>query len=188
VRSGLANHIVQVKDKPTPTKDALQWKFKGATAAIVPADFGDPVNGSPTYQLCVYDAVGGSPQLAIEATIAGGGTCGTKPCWKDLEGKGFQYKNKTTNTDGIAKVLLKAGAAGKGQIQVKGKGVNLELPGPVGAAYFAQDHHRARAAAPESGRELLGEHVPARRDQEERRRPVQGSGEIVARRARSARR
>ena len=97
------------------------------------------MNGSPVYQLCVYDEVGGSPTLAISASVSAGGTCGTKPCWKSLKGKGFKYKNKSTNADGIFQMLLKAGEAGKGSIKIKGKGGNLPLPGPVGAEYFAQD-------------------------------------------------
>jgi hypothetical protein len=54
--------------------------------------------------------------------------CGTKPCWKVLGTIGFTYADKTGTPDGLTKVLLKAGSAGRGKIGVNGSGVNLRLP------------------------------------------------------------
>ena len=67
----------------------------------------------------------------LEADIPAGGvvpTCGTKPCWKTTGTTGFKYKNKAATPDGITDVKLKAGGAGKAQVQVKGKGVLLGPP------------------------------------------------------------
>jgi len=63
--------------------------------------------------------------------IAAGGTCGTKPCWKALRNKGWAYKNAPRNADGLTKLQLKGGLAGKPQVQVQGKGASLSLPTPV---------------------------------------------------------
>jgi hypothetical protein len=41
---------------------------------------GDPL-GTDAYALCVYDA---SENLLLQMTAPAGGTCGTKPCWKQL--------------------------------------------------------------------------------------------------------
>ena len=39
--------------------------------------------------------------------------------------KGYKYKDQTAAEDGITKIILKGGAAGKSKALVKGKGVNL---------------------------------------------------------------
>ena len=112
-------------DKADDTKDRLTWKWtKGA--ATTKAEFGDPIN-TDEYALCFYD--GGT--LLTSAVVAG--TCGTKPCWSDKPtGFVFRNKNKTVAPSGIQSVTLKAGAAGKAGITVKGKGVSLALPAPGG--------------------------------------------------------
>lgn len=104
------------------SRDQLQWKWsKGASTAKLA--FGDPL-GSTSYQLCVYD---GSSNLALDAAIPAGGTCGTKPCWK--EGRhGFTYKNKGGAPDGVEQLKLKEGIDAKSQIQLKGKGMLLDDP------------------------------------------------------------
>ena len=51
-----------------------------------------------------------------------------RPCWRE-NGRGFRYVDRDGTPDGIAQLTLKSGAAGKAQIQVKGKGALL--PDPV---------------------------------------------------------
>jgi hypothetical protein len=41
---------------------------------------------------------------------------------------GFKYANTAGSADGLTKVLLKAGSAGKGKLGVNGSGPNLNLP------------------------------------------------------------
>jgi hypothetical protein len=131
---------VLLTDNPNPSKQKFSWKWSKGTAQLVQADFGDPVNGSTSYLLCVYDESGGSPVLKLGPTIFGGGTCGKKPCWKAVSDKGWAYKNKGGNPDGMTMVTLKGGAAGKPLIKVTGQGSNLVLPAPVsGTKFFNQD-------------------------------------------------
>jgi hypothetical protein len=98
----------------------LSWKWT-SSAAVATTDFGDP-STTTNYLLCIYDASG--EKLSAEAPA---GMCGTKPCWKVLGTVGFKYAN-TAAPDGLTKVLLKAGNAGRGKLGVNGSGTNLHLP------------------------------------------------------------
>jgi hypothetical protein len=64
----------------------------------------------------------------MSAQVPAARTCGTKPCWKALGTLGFTYADNVGTPDGLTKVLLKAGSAGRGKIGVKGSGANLHLP------------------------------------------------------------
>jgi hypothetical protein len=74
--------------------------------------------------VCVWDAFG----KEMEMDLLPGGTCAGKPCWKASGTKGFKYKDKATVPDGLTGAKLKAGTAGKSQVQAKGKGANLPSP------------------------------------------------------------
>ncbi len=111
----------QLADKSPDSKDRLQWKWLKGTLTTV-ADFGMPLT-STDYALCVYDA----GTLVAKMKIPAGGTCAGKPCWK-AKPTGFAYKDKDLTPDGIAQVILKAGATGKAKIQVKGSRDNLPIP------------------------------------------------------------
>ena len=113
---------VQIKNNADKHKDLLKWKWtKGAATTV--ADFADPVAGSATYHLCVYDS-SGTAQPLMDVSVAPGGTCATVPCWK-ATGTGFKYGSKDGKPLGITLVKLKAGDAGKANVQMKGKGVFL---------------------------------------------------------------
>jgi hypothetical protein len=128
---------LQIKDNVKDEKDALNWKWaKGAATQLT--DFGDPVNGSTAYALCVYDASGGVPALVVPATVPAGGLCAGKPCWKATK-TGFVFKDKDLKYGGIAQLTLKAGAAGKASVVAKAKGANVPVPALTAAGLFAQD-------------------------------------------------
>jgi cysteine-rich repeat protein len=116
---------ILVKNKTPDTGDQIAWKW-GKGAATTTADFGSPLT-TTGYALCVYDATGGVSALVLGRSAPAGGTCGTKPCWKQLS-TGFKYTDKATTPDGIQQVMLKAGVAGKASVQVKGKGGLLGPP------------------------------------------------------------
>ena len=99
----------------------LSWKWQ-TSGVLSTSDFGNPPT-TTDYLLCFYDGSG----RRLSATAPAGRTCGKKPCWRTLGG-GFSYKDKTGTPDGLMKLLLKSGDAGRGKIAVKGGGANLRLP------------------------------------------------------------
>jgi len=127
----------QLKNNDLDNKDALAWTWnKGAATAL--SDFGDPVNGTTSYTLCIYDESAGVPNAVMTLTAPPGGECSGKPCWA-AKTKGFLYKDNSLTNDGLRQLQVTAGAAGKARIVVKGKGERLPLPVPVGLSLFDQD-------------------------------------------------
>ena len=103
--------------------DKLLWKWlKGP--ATGQGDFGDPT-GLTGYRLCVY--AGTSPALVLSASVASGGVCSGKDCWKVVGTKGYRYKDKLGSANGITVMKLLGGLAGKSKVLVKGAGANLDL-------------------------------------------------------------
>ena len=124
------NGVLQLKDRTPDTRDQLTWKLTKGDATTV-ADFGDPVTGGTTYDLCIYDEAAGVPSLVLQASIPAGGLCKGKPCWKGAgtaNKNGFRFNDSLTGSAGIWKITLKPGLDGKTKVQVKGKGANLSLP------------------------------------------------------------
>ncbi len=115
----------QIKDKTPDTGDQVVFKWnKGAATSVV--DFGAPTT-SDDYALCVFN-----PGLIMQLDAPAGGICNTSQCWKTLSIKGFAYKDSLRTPNGVDKVTLKAGLAGKAKVQLKGKGANLPaLPLPL---------------------------------------------------------
>lgn len=100
------------RDGMTGVKDKLLWKWvKGAATSL--GDLGSPTT-STTYTVCLYDGSGGAEVVSIPAGSAwsGGAT-------------GFKLSDSSGSPDGVQKVLLKSGAAGKSKILIKGRGANL---------------------------------------------------------------
>ena len=116
-----------IADRTPDTHDKLTWELvKGSGTAVT--DFGDP-RAATSYKLCLFNQTfGDAYDFAIfGADIPAGGTCGGGPCWTGTN-KGYKYKNKTGNTDGIQEVVLVAGPSGRTKIVIKGKGVGLHPP------------------------------------------------------------
>lgn len=113
--------FLQIKQhKSDDSKDMLLWKWlKGS--ATSKADFGTPL-ADTSYLLCVYDQSG----EILDSVAIGGDSCEGVPCWKDQK-KGFLYKDKDKSPSGPQQIKLKEGTDGKAQIQVKGKGSDLNL-------------------------------------------------------------
>jgi hypothetical protein len=96
------------------------WKWlKGAATTL--EEFGMPA-GTTAYALCIY---AGTASIAV-AEIAPSATF-----WTPAGSTGLKYKDTTGSSDGVQKVILKSGAAGKAKALVKGKGTNLPDP-PAG--------------------------------------------------------
>jgi hypothetical protein len=106
-------------------RDLLTWQWaKGA--ATTAADFGDPL-AATTYELCVYDEVASAPRLVLSTLVPAGGVCSGRPCWKRTQ-KGFRFADRDRSPEGLSRLVLRAGAAGKARIVAKGRGGALRLP------------------------------------------------------------
>ncbi len=128
--TGFGKGLLLIKDDGAKSK--LVAKFlKGP--ALTQTQFGDPlVPGGTIYDLCVYDDAGDLVHAidGYQVDRAGETTCDSKDCWKAIskdppDGKGYKFKEKDGNSNGVIKILLKGGDAGKSKALVKGKGANL---------------------------------------------------------------
>lgn len=109
-----------LKGATTTKKPQLSWCFKKGSATA--GDFGDPTTGG-SYALCLYD---GTNALVGMTQVEGGGTCGTKPCWKTTGSAGWSYADKRGTSYGVGKLKLKIGT-GNASICVQGKHTNLPV-------------------------------------------------------------
>jgi len=132
---GAGSSALSIKYDMGGRKNALAWKFGKPLPMVAESDFGPALEGGSTYDICVYDALGEVPQLSLGMQVPSAGTCGAKPCWKQVRG-GFKYKDRTATQGGITAMQLKSGAAGKAKLSFQGKGVNLNLPSPTGQTYL----------------------------------------------------
>jgi len=135
-----AKSSLAIKNSGTDKKDKLTWKFQKSTDALDIGDLGDPISGDAQYSLCLYDHSAGTPRVPQRFVVGAGGTCGSKPCWK-LNGKGtaLSYKDKASTADGVQKMSLKSGPAGKGKLQLSGRGAGLALAPVSGVQFFDLD-------------------------------------------------
>jgi cysteine-rich repeat protein len=116
---------VQLRDDAVDTKDRLQWKWaKGAPTDV--NDFEDPVGGTATYHVCVYDSSPRTQPLS-EMGVPAGGICGTAPCWKATGDTGFRYRSKAATPNGLTRLRLKASPT-RPSVQTIGRGANLPMP------------------------------------------------------------
>ena len=113
---------IWLNDRSVNLRDTIVWKWRRGAASTT-ADFGDPVHAHG-YAMCLYSA-GGS--LLFHATVPSGGSCGARPCWRTA-GSGFHYRNGGATPDGLTKVQLRPGTAGRAGVIVKGRGAHLGLP------------------------------------------------------------
>ncbi len=120
--------ILTLKDGGVDAGDALAWQWRKGSATDR-SDFGDPLAVDP-YTFCVYDESAATPALLLSATVTpNGGACGpgVGPCWRPTR-TGHHYRDATRGRDGISRIDLLAGAAGKAKITVAGQGHALDLP------------------------------------------------------------
>ena len=114
--------LLRLRKGTTPAAATLLWKWV-SSGTVDLSNFGNP-STTTDYLLCLYDAAGEK----FSGEVPAGGTCGTNPCWKALGTVGFKYAYRVGTPNGLTKVLLKAGTAGKGKIGVQGADTNLAFP------------------------------------------------------------
>lgn len=108
---------ILAKQAADPGKRKLLWKWlKGP--ALGQSDFGDPTNAT-SFRLCLY---AGTAAVDLGAGVAGGSSN-----WKPISTSGWKYKDGSAGGDGVFKVTLKGGSAGKSKLLLKAKGANLDL-------------------------------------------------------------
>jgi cysteine-rich repeat protein len=122
VKSGKSKLGVKISSKG-PKSDQVLWNWVTGGATTT-SEFGNPL-ASDSLAFCLFDRSQATPSLLFSADVAGGGTCGDKPCWKASKDKGFTFASKTGNADGVIGLKLISGLEGKASIQLKGKGLGL---------------------------------------------------------------
>lgn len=99
-------------------KEKLKLQLGSLESATTQPSFGNPVSGATSYAACLY---GAGNALVTALTVGPGGTCGrkAKPCWRAESAKGYRYKDPDAAQSGVRKLKVKAGAAGKGKLQLQ---------------------------------------------------------------------
>jgi hypothetical protein len=118
-------------DEKTPGKEKLKLSLSKLVPMVAQSQFGDPVSGTTSYAVCVYNA---SNLLVGSYKVSrGGDTCVGEPCWSAVKTTGFKYGDKDLTADGIDKIQFGGGDAGKGKIKLSGKNSASTLPTGIAA-------------------------------------------------------
>jgi cysteine-rich repeat protein len=148
-----------------PGAEKLKVSLTRVATETLPGDLGDPVAGTTSYEVCLYDA--GGSLVGILLVDRAGDTCGDKgrECWK--AGKsGFTYKDADAASDGISAISAKSGAAGKGGVSVRGG--NKEKKGqtalPTGLAAALNGSSQAEVQVVTSDAQCFGATMTPSRD------------------------
>jgi hypothetical protein len=120
-------------DERKPGKEKLTASLSGFAEETTQVDLGDPADGAPRYDLCIYDA---AFDLAHTLSVAGrDAPCGSKPCWKTKGDVGWRYRDPLGSADGVRKLVASSGGAGRGKLSLRasnniGKD-QVDLPGDI---------------------------------------------------------
>jgi len=124
-------------------KEKIKVSLAKLQSALTPGDFGDPVAGSTSYAVCIYDDL---DQLVTEISVARAGEdCGSKPCFSAVSTKGYKYTDKLTAADGVLKMILFGGDLDKGKVLTIGKNnaAKSQTSLPIGTAAALQNNTQA---------------------------------------------
>jgi len=128
-----ANTKIKISDDDDPEQDKFQWQW-GRGDAFDQSDLGDPTL-STDYALCIYDATGGETTLAASLSLPAGNSG-----WRNNAPYGWKWSERDGLVNGIRKLDLRGGAAGKSKVKLRAGGSFLPLPGALAAsAYFDED-------------------------------------------------
>jgi hypothetical protein len=112
-----------LRDGTVATADSVVWKWrKGQASDLV--DLGNPLASTDT-SFCVFDSLGGADRLILSATAPAG------TGWQANGPQGYSLKNPTGTPHGLTGITMRAGAAGRSRMLVKGRGANLGLTLPA---------------------------------------------------------
>jgi hypothetical protein len=137
---GFAAGSLLIKETAAEKEKLIAKLVKGPAASQL--DFGNPLRppcGTSAYALCVYDDQG---TLAVSLAVdRAGHRCGggAAMCWSAKGGeppfgKGYAYGDAERTSDGIKKLSLRAGTAGKTKILLKARNQPGQAHMPTGLA------------------------------------------------------
>ncbi len=140
--------VLVVKDVADNDRDKMVWKWLKGTSSS--AEFGDPLLGQG-FDLCLWE----DGDLIGSAGVTPGGQCDGRPCWRALgpmfSPKGYRFKDKGSNAEGVFQVLMKSGS-GRAKVLWKGRGSNLILPGAAnGSQYIGGSELTVRSMRDDGG-------------------------------------
>lgn len=110
---------VQVKNNADDTKDQGKFQWKAGSATDI-SEFADPTTAGETWSWCLYD----------DGALISGVDVPSGTGWAAAGSTGFQFKG---DSNGVAKLKVKAGDDGKAQVQVQAKSKlgNYSAPAPA---------------------------------------------------------
>jgi Domain of unknown function (DUF4082)/Putative metal-binding motif len=118
--TGPGTASLRLRNVRRDARDRLEWKWVSASPLVA-----DDLGATPAtsgYLMCVY----ADDRLVLSALAPKDASCAGAPCWKTTASR-FRYRNDDLTPDGLATIVLRTGKAGG--IAVRGRGVNLALPG-----------------------------------------------------------
>lgn len=101
----------------TPGKEKTKLQWKKIESLTTTGDFGDPVIGSTSLALCLYDDADGLVHSFV--VDRGSDTCDGADCWA-YKGSGFSYRDPLASSAGIAKASFSPGLEFKGKAAAAG--------------------------------------------------------------------
>ncbi len=120
-----ASTSLKVARGKTTKANQIKWNWKkGDDVAL--AGLGDP-SDTTDYMLCMYDGSGGAPLGVSRLRVP------ARPAWASKGEKGWQYKDKEGAFDGVSKISLRPGPAGRSGISLLAKGAGTPLPPALNA-------------------------------------------------------
>jgi hypothetical protein len=116
--AGASRSRAVLTNRADPARNSLLWRWR-SSAAVEVSDLALAADSSEVIDLCAADADG----VVQSVHEVGGGLN-----WTPTANKGFRFRDRALAQDGIAKIVLRSGAAGKAAIIVRGRGPNLGAP------------------------------------------------------------
>ena len=134
-RMARMHQLRATSDTSNPGK-RLAWAWRGGPSSAI-TDLGDPT-ADTAYSLCVYDGA----DLVTDVELAAGDSCDGLPCWSEIVGGGYRYRDRTGAHGGMEKIVLKTSPKKRSRIRLSGKGPTLpDLPLPTNGAITVQLSH-----------------------------------------------
>jgi uncharacterized delta-60 repeat protein len=96
------------------------------------SDFGNPLEpGGTDYAVCVFDGAGSA--VGSLGVARAGDSCGSRSCWSAVgkdppDGRGYRYRDRDLEADGVRTLDLKGGAAGRTSLTLKAKNRDSTMP------------------------------------------------------------